>query len=104
MLVDRDRSHEVVANLISNSIKYTDAGSVTVRLSNHRAGYILFSITDTGRGMADDERDKLFTKFYRAQSSAGTTLGTGLGLYITKLLVEKFGGTIGIESELGKGS
>ncbi len=102
--VDRDRIHEVVANLISNSIKYTDVGSVTVRLSNHRAGYILFSITDTGRGMADDERDKLFTKFYRAQSSAGTTLGTGLGLYITKLLVEKFGGTIGIESEFGKGS
>jgi len=102
--VDRDRIHEVIANLISNSIKYTDLGSIVLKLTNPRKGYILFTIQDSGRGLTDEEKDKLFTKFYRAQSSAGVTLGTGLGLYITKLLIEKFDGTIKVESELGKGS
>jgi signal transduction histidine kinase len=102
--VDHDRIYEVVANLISNAVKYTDTGGVMVELSNPSKDHILCSIIDNGRGMAEEECKKLFTKFYRAESSAGTTIGTGLGLYIAKLLVEKFGGTIGVESELGKGS
>jgi signal transduction histidine kinase len=61
-------------------------------------------VIDTGPGLSTEDSSKLFQKFYRAQSSAGKQMGTGLGLYVSKLLVEKFGGTIGFQSELGKGS
>ena len=102
--VDQDRIFEVITNLISNALKYSDKGRVMVSLSNPSHNLIKFTITDTGRGMTKEEQQKLFAKFYRANSSAGTVMGTGLGLYITKLLIEKFDGTIGVESELGKGS
>jgi signal transduction histidine kinase len=61
-------------------------------------------VSDTGYGLSQDDQNKMFTKFFRAESSAGKVLGTGLGLYITKLLIEKFGGMLGLSSELGKGS
>ncbi len=102
--VDQDRIHEVVANFISNAIKYTDKGSVAVQLGQPDPKTIRLEVSDTGFGMADQEQKKLFTKFYRAESSAGKKLGTGLGLYITKLLIEKFGGKLGLKSEKGKGS
>jgi len=102
--VDKDRIYEVITNLISNALKYSDKGSIMVSLSNPSHNLIKFTITDTGRGMTKEEQQKLFAKFYRANSSAGTVMGTGLGLYITKLLIEKFDGTIGVESELGRGS
>jgi signal transduction histidine kinase len=102
--VDVDRIHEVVSNLINNAIKYTDSGKVEVRLLNPAAGRVRFEVEDTGAGMTQDEIGKLFQKFYRAGSYVGKVMGTGLGLYISKLLVEKFGGTIGVKSEKGKGS
>ncbi|OGM32000.1 hypothetical protein A2803_02830 [Candidatus Woesebacteria bacterium RIFCSPHIGHO2_01_FULL_44_21] len=102
--VDVDRIHEVVANLINNAIKYTDSGKVEVRLTNLTSGTIRFEVEDTGPGITPDELGKLFQKFYRAGSYVGKTMGTGLGLYISKLLVEKFGGKIGVTSEKGKGS
>lgn len=102
--VDKDRIHEVVINLLSNAIKYTDEGEIKIVVGNSSSDMIKVSVRDSGRGMTEEERNKMFSKFYRAQSSAGQVLGTGLGLYITKLLIEKFNGTIGVESELGKGS
>lgn len=106
VVVDQDRIYEVVANLISNSIKYTDKGKIEVVLFNPpgNSGIIRLEIRDTGRGISSEEKDKLFQKFGRIESSAGKTIGTGLGLYISKLLIEKFGGKIGVESEVGKGS
>jgi len=101
--VDQDRIHEVVANLISNALKYTDKGQVKVTLTNIE-DKVRFEVNDTGLGMTPDEVKQLFAKFYRANSSAGKVLGTGLGLYITKLLIEKFDGTIGVDSEVEKGS
>lgn len=102
--VDEDRIHEVVANFISNAIKYTDNGGVKIEILNPRDNIIRVEIKDTGLGMTEEEKSKLFNKFYRAASSAGKVLGTGLGLYITKLLVEKFGGELGVESEKDEGS
>ncbi len=104
IVVDVDRIHEVASNLINNAIKYTDAGKVEVRLTNPDTSCIRFEIEDTGPGMTSDEVGKLFSKFYRAESYMGKAMGTGLGLYISKLLVEKFGGKIGVKSEKGKGS
>ncbi len=102
--VDRDRIYEVVSNLISNAIKYTDQGSVNVKLFNTNPKTVRVEISDTGPGMNEADKAKLFQKFFRAESSEGKVMGTGLGLYISKLLVEKFGGVIGFESETGKGS
>lgn len=104
VVVDVDRIHEVVANLINNAIKYTDEGKVVVKLSNPSEGIVRFEVQDTGPGMTIEELSKLFSKFYRTESYVGKKIGTGLGLYISKLLVEKFGGKIGVESEKDKGS
>lgn len=102
--VDRDRIYEVLSNFVSNAVKYTEKGSITVRLSNPNTQTVRFECIDTGMGVAKDEQEKLFRKFERAKSSAGKVIGSGLGLYISKLLIEKFGGRVGLVSEYGKGS
>ncbi len=102
--VDVDRIHEVVANLVNNAIKYTDEGEIVVKVFNPNPQIVRFEVTDTGPGMTPDEVGKLFQKFYRADSYIGKKMGTGLGLYISKLLVGKFGGKIGVVSEKSKGS
>jgi signal transduction histidine kinase len=102
--VDKDRIHEVVTNLVSNAIKYTDTGAIVVRLKNNTSATVYFEVADTGAGLSNEEQGKLFTKFYRAESNTGKVMGTGLGLYVSKLLIEKFGGKIGVVSERKKGS
>lgn len=102
--VDKDRIYEVVGNFIGNAIKYTDTGSVSVRLYNSSSEFIRFEVIDTGPGIAKDEQDQIFKKFYRASSNSGKVFGTGLGLYVSKLLIQKFGGKTGFDSEVGKGS
>lgn len=104
VIVDPDRIHEVVANLLSNAIKYTDQGTVTVTLSQPDAEHVRLDVKDTGPGISLEEQKKLFQKFARAESVIGKTVGTGLGLYICKLLVEKFNGKIGLISDVGQGS
>jgi len=102
--VDADRIHEVVANLISNATKYTDKGSITVRLTQPNSSTVRFEVEDTGPGISPEEQGKLFQKFARAESTIGKTTGTGLGLYICKLLMAKFNGKIGLDSQEKKGS
>lgn len=102
--VDPDRIREVVSNIVSNAIKFTEKGKVSIEMSNPRANVVKVQIIDTGPGISKEEQVKLFKKFFRAESTSGKTFGTGLGLYITKLLVEKFGGEIGLISEINKGS
>ncbi len=102
--VDQDRIYEVVSNFVSNAIKYTDAGSISLKLSNPRHDILKFDVIDSGPGISKEDGQKLFGKFFRAESSAGKAMGTGLGLYISKLLIEKFHGKIGFNSDLGKGS
>lgn len=104
VVVDIDRIYEVVSNLINNSVKYTDQGSVKVKLCNPIVNKIRFEVTDTGLGLSEDEQTKLFEKFYRAESNIGKKIGTGLGLYVSRLLIEKFHGEIGFKSEKNKGS
>lgn len=102
--VDPDRIQEVLGNFLSNAIKYTDSGSVSLHLSQPSTSIVRCEVIDTGPGISKEEQDKLFQKFYRVESNVGKTTGTGLGLYISRLLIEKFDGKIGIKSELGKGS
>jgi len=72
--------------------------------SNPSDGWVRVEVTDTGPGMPADEKKNLFQKFYRGESRAHAVSGTGLGLYVARLLVEHFKGKIGVISEEGKGS
>ncbi|TNE43348.1 MAG: response regulator [Deltaproteobacteria bacterium] len=101
---DKDRLIQVLINLISNAAKFTEKGTVTCRVRRD-GGQVVVSVTDTGMGIATDELDKVFEKF----KQAGDTLtdkpkGTGLGLPISKQIVEHHGGVIWAESRLGEGS
>lgn len=102
--VDPDRIREVVGNLVSNAIKFTEKGKVSLLMTNPKPDIVKVEVVDTGPGISKEEQTKLFQKFYRVEATAGKTFGTGLGLYITRLLVEKFGGKMGLISDLDKGS
>jgi two-component system, sensor histidine kinase len=106
---DPSRIGQVLNNLLSNAIKYTERGEVTLGVKRNRAENgsikLKFIVTDTGIGIAEEEKVRLFKKF--SQVDGSTTRrhgGTGLGLAISKQLVEKMGGEIWVESEKGKGS
>ena len=101
---DAARLRQVLANLVSNAIKFTDAGSVRLRVKCAESGLRLI-VTDTGVGIAPDRVDKVFEKFVQADSSTTRRFGgTGLGLAISREIVEAMGGTISIESVIGEGS
>jgi signal transduction histidine kinase len=107
---DPDRVTQVLVNLIGNAVKYTLRGRVTVSARVQAAGeaggsQILVSVRDTGLGLSPQAQRKLFEKFYRVDSPERRSIpGTGLGLYITKSMVEKMGGAITVQSKEGEGS
>ncbi len=102
--LDRGRLKQVVINLVSNAVKYTMKGEVKIsqKVLN---GNVEISVRDTGIGMTSEEQKKLFGKFYRIEDdkSKGVS-GTGLGLWITKYIVEQMNGKISVESIKGDGS
>ncbi len=103
--VDKLRITEVLTNLLSNAIKYTETGGqISVQIEN-KEDQVITHIKDTGHGISPDAQNQLFGKFFRvAGPLEGGTKGTGLGLYITKSLVEMHHGKIWVESKLGQGS
>lgn len=107
VLGDRDRSKEILLNLCNNSIKYTDKGSVTISIDKQQ-GLVKILITDTGKGIPDENKSLLFRKFQQASNNILTrdnTRSTGLGLYISKLMAEGMGGSVALEkSTLNVGS
>ena len=103
------RVRQVLINLMGNSVKFTSEGSIDLAISqvsrNDGDLRVMFSVRDTGVGIADDKQAKIFDHFTQADSSTTRSFGgTGLGLAICKQLVELMGGNIGVESELGVGS
>lgn len=104
LLADPLRIKEVLSNLLSNAIYYTQTGEIDVRLE--RDGETLIThISDTGRGIAADSLPKLFTKFFRvSERLVQNSQGTGLGLYISKRIIEDHHGMIWVESQPDKGS
>jgi signal transduction histidine kinase/ActR/RegA family two-component response regulator len=102
---DPARMRQVLINLASNAVKFTERGGVFISVSLAAAGGIKVSVTDTGIGIAPEQLEKLFRSFTQADSSTTRRYGgTGLGLAISKHLVELMGGQIGAKSESGKGS
>jgi signal transduction histidine kinase len=102
---DSKRLSQVISNLVKNAIKFTDKGSVTVKVTI-KNNYLHLSVKDTGVGLAKEDLTKIFSKFYQAQQVATRkTKGTGLGLSITKQIVQAHSGIIKAESAgKGKGS
>lgn len=101
---DPERLREVVFNLIDNAIKYTSSGIVTVGVSLNEKSVVI-RVSDTGMGIAAEDIPHLFQKFYRTDNSATRLIGgTGLGLYISKQIVDMLHGKIWVESTVGAGS
>jgi signal transduction histidine kinase/ActR/RegA family two-component response regulator len=104
-LADPLRLKQSLLNLVSNAIKYnTAAGRVTVSTAETTAGTVCVKVVDTGKGIAPDQLGKLFTPFERLGADASAIVGSGLGLVVTKGLVEAMDGRIDVESELGVGT
>jgi signal transduction histidine kinase len=103
--VDSDRFAQVLANLLSNAIKHSKAGDVVQLSASAQAGNCVISVQDRGPGIAPEFRKRLFEKFSQADGSDRRAKGgTGLGLYISRLLVQRMGGEIGVHSEPGNGA
>jgi len=104
VLADPDRLERILTNLISNALKYSDPGTeVTVSLAP-RDGEVVTSVTDRGKGIPPNEVPMLFQRFCRMRRAPERGEGLGLGLYITRQLVEAHGGKIWVDSQVGKGS
>ncbi|WP_231914839.1 PAS domain S-box protein [Methylomonas sp. DH-1] len=102
---DRDRLRQVLINLVGNALKFTGAGGVTVRVrcKHNATSHLLIEVEDTGPGIAETDRQRIFEPFVQIGQDADGK-GTGLGLSITRQFVQLMNGSIGLESSVGKGS
>jgi signal transduction histidine kinase len=102
--VDISRLKQILVNIVGNAVKYTDKGEVVIR-EYEENGRLYIRVSDTGFGMSEEERGKLFEKFYRIRNKETENIrGTGLGLWITAQMVKQMNGIISIESIKGVGS
>jgi signal transduction histidine kinase len=106
IVADPDRLRQVVTNLVMNAVKYSPAGgSITVRCRQRGSDHVVIEVIDHGLGIPQEQVGVLFQKFSRVRTDEHMRIsGTGLGLYICRLIVEGHGGQIWVESEIGKGS
>ena len=104
VLADADRLERILTNLLSNALKYSPPGSEVTITLERRGGEVVTSIRDRGPGIAPDELPHLFERYYRGPAARAAPEGLGLGLYITRMLVEAHGGHIWAESQVGAGS
>jgi signal transduction histidine kinase len=100
---DPDHLERVLTNLLSNALKYSEAGTEVLATARLLGREVVVSVADRGEGIAPEEIPQLFERYYRRMGTRRTE-GLGLGLFITRRLVEAQGGRIWVESELGKGS
>lgn len=97
--------HEILSNLVSNAIKYSEDGTITISVEVKLDNKIEFSVTDEGLGISQSDQQHVFDKFYRSEDfRTRASGGTGLGLYIAQKLATVLGGGIAVESNLGSGS
>ena len=104
MAADKNSVGEVLSNLIDNAIKYSNEGGQVAVSAHAISGFIEVSVVDRGIGMPPSVIPNLFHKFYRSHRSRETVAGTGIGLYISKAIVESHGGTVEVRSTEREGS
>jgi len=105
VMADRTRVRQILVNLLSNAIKYNRVnGSIVVECAARPLGYIRLSVADTGLGLTAEKLTQLFQPFNRLGQEDGAEQGTGIGLVVTKRLVEVMNGTIGVDSTVGSGT
>jgi signal transduction histidine kinase len=101
---DRDRLTQVIGNLLSNAIKYSPEGGVVELVGEDEDGVVRVAVRDQGVGIPDDQQSQIFTRFFRGDAAASGIGGTGLGLAVSREIVEAHGGRIGFTSAERKGS
>lgn len=101
---DADKIAQVLSNLISNAIKYTSAGGRVLVSVEHRCGELCIRVADNGQGIARDHWDEIFDRFSQLGTEDESPPGVGLGLFIVRHIVERHGGCVWVDSQLGAGS
>ena len=104
LYLDRARISQILWNLISNAVKFTDKGEVILTVQRIQDNQYQFSVADTGAGIASCELDKIFTMYYQVKDNIHRSAGSGIGLAISKNLAQLMQGDLTVESELDKGS
>lgn len=103
--LDKDLLRIAVNNLLTNAIKYSDAGGTVTLRAEDSEEHVRIAVSDTGIGISPDDQDRIFSKFYRSDSdSVRSRAGHGLGLSLTQEIVQLHGGTLSVDSEVGRGS
>ncbi|WP_126555702.1 sensor histidine kinase [Dictyobacter kobayashii] len=107
--LDADRIRQVISNYLSNALKYSDVDQpVFVQISvDARAKNVRVAVRDSGPGLTEDQQQRVWERFYRVPEinvRSGSGVGLGLGLHITKMIIERLGGSVGIDSQPGHGS
>ncbi len=98
---DRQELRRVIVNLVANAIKFTDTGGIKVRIWEQDKDYVVIEVQDTGYGIAPEDKPTLFERFRQGKNRRS---GSGLGLHLSRWIVEAHGGSINLDSEIGKGS
>jgi signal transduction histidine kinase len=105
MCTDEGKVTQVVRNFVSNAVKFTERGEIRVSVSTNHRDTVRFTVSDTGIGIAAENIDRIFEEFGQVESAAQRHVkGTGLGLSLARTIAELLGGTLGVDSEVGKGS
>ena len=105
LLMDFDKMSIVFDNLLDNAVKYTSPGGDVILSVQKKDGKVEFKITDTGIGIPEDQKHRLFSKFFRADNAMlFQTSGSGLGLYMVKNIIDRHCGSISFESVENKGT
>ena len=101
---DPDRLKQILSNLLVNAVKFTERGSIALRAEPHQGGLVAFSVADTGIGIPLAAHKAIFEPFRQVHDRGKRVPGAGIGLYISSRLAHLMGGSLGVESELGRGS
>jgi signal transduction histidine kinase len=104
ILADVDEIRRVIQNLVDNSLKFTPAGGTITVAVSYDDSYVIVTVQDTGKGIPDEDKPKLFERFWQSSSGGRYYASTGLGLFLCHKIVEIHGGKISCQSELGRGS
>jgi CheY-like chemotaxis protein len=101
---DAERLRQALINLAGNAVKFTQAGSIGIYLSRSGAGHLELAVEDTGPGIPEDQRNRIFEPFAQVEGGASAREGAGLGLSITRNIIARYGGRIDVRSRLGEGA